>query len=135
MKTVLYAEDYEDDVFFMARALQKLAPEVHLSTVKNGSEAIAYLAGQPPFPDSGADPIPGLVLLDISMPITNGFEVLAWIRSQANLRTLPVFMLTSSNNEADRQRAAALGAEGYLVKPNQPDQLASLLRLCEKYWR
>jgi CheY-like chemotaxis protein len=134
MKTVLYAEDYEDDVFFMARALKKLAPEVHLSTVRNGSEAIAYLAGQPPFQDREADPIPGLVLLDISMPITNGFEVLAWIRSQANLRTLPVFMLTSSNNEADRERADALGAKGYLVKPGRPDALADLLQPFEKYW-
>jgi two-component system response regulator len=134
MKAVLYAEDYEDDVFFMTRALKKLAPAVRLSTVKNGSEAIAYLAGEPPFQDRGPDAIPGLVLLDISMPITNGFEVLEWIRAQENLRALPVFMLTSSNNEADRERADALGAEGYLVKPGRPDELADLLQPFEKYW-
>jgi len=135
MKTILYAEDYEDDIFFMARALKKLAPEVHLATVKNGSEAIAYLAGQPPFEDRQADPIPGLVLLDISMPITNGFEVLEWIRSREELKALPVFMLTSSNNNADRERADALGAAGYLVKPGRPDQLPDLLQSLENYLR
>lgn len=128
MKTVLYAEDYEDDVFFMTRALRKLAPDVHLSTVRNGTEAIAYLRGREAFADRQAFPVPGLVLLDISMPVTNGLEVLGWIRSQPELKGLPVFMLTSSNRNADRDRATSLGADGYLVKPGGPDQLAEILR-------
>ena len=68
MKTVLYAEDYEDDVFFMRRAFRRLAPDVGLSIVTNGAEAIAYLSGQEPFHDRQAHPLPDVVLLDLSMP-------------------------------------------------------------------
>lgn len=134
MKTVLYAEDYEDDVFFMQRAFKRLAPDVGLSIVTNGAEAIAYLSGQEPFHDRQAHPLPDVVLLDLSMPITNGFDVLDWIRSKADLRGLPVLVLTSSNNETDRERAAGLGASAYLVKPGQPDSLPDLLLPFEKFW-
>ena len=134
MKIVLYAEDDPDDVFFLERAFKKVAPEVLLSVVGNGAEAVAYLSGKNPFLDRAAHPIPGFVLLDINMPVTNGFEVLEWLRSKPEFQALPVFMLTSSNNDADRARATALGANGYLVKPGQPDGLADLLLACRHYW-
>lgn len=134
MKTVLYAEDYEDDVFFMRRAFGRIAPGASLFIVNNGAEAITYLSGKVPFQDRQAHPLPTLVLLDLSMPITNGFEVLAWIRSQPDLKALPVVVLTSSNNESDRARAANLGATDYLVKPGQPDHLVDVLLPLEKFW-
>lgn len=135
MKTILYAEDDPDDVFFLQRAFKKVAPEVNPVIVDNGAEAIAYLSGQNHYQDRAAHPAPSLVLLDINMPVANGFEVLKWIRSQPGFQALPVFVLTSSNNEADRDRATALGANGYLVKPGQPDKLAELLLTCQQYWR
>jgi len=134
MKTVLYAEDDPDDVFFFQRAFKKVAPAGSLFVVENGAQAIAYLAGKNPFLDRAAHPLPNLVLLDINMPVSNGFEVLAWIRAQPELSHLPVVVLTSSNNDADRSRATALGANGYLVKPGQPDGLADLLLACQQYW-
>ncbi len=134
MKTVLYAEDYPDDVFFMTRAFKRVAPACHLVAVGNGVQAIAYLTGERPFEDRQANPRPALVLLDLSMPLVNGFEVLQWIRAEADLQALPVFVLTSSDNEDDRERASRLGASGYLVKPGQPDNLGDLLSGLRPYW-
>ena len=134
MKTVLYAEDYPDDVFFMKRAFKQLASDIRLFIVNNGAEAIAYLSGKEDSSDRRAESVPSLVLLDLSMPITNGFDVLQWIRSKPELQDVPVFVLTSSNNDADRERATALGANGYMVKPGQPEGLVELLLSCKKYW-
>jgi CheY-like chemotaxis protein len=128
MKSVLYAEDSADDAFFMERALKQQGCGARLYVVSNGAEAISYLAGENSYQDRQANPLPNVVLLDLSMPVKNGFDVLKWIRSRPELKELPVYMLTSSSYEADRHRARALGANGYLVKPGQPDGLADLLR-------
>jgi CheY-like chemotaxis protein len=127
MKTVLYAEDYPDDAFFMRRAFETLAPDSRLVVVNNGAEAIAYLAGEKPFEDRAANELPSLLLLDISMPEVNGFEVLDWMRSVPNVREIPAFVLTSSNKAEDRAKAASLGATGFLVKPSQPARLGEIL--------
>jgi CheY-like chemotaxis protein len=126
-KTILIVDDNDDDVFALRRALNKAALENPQQIVTNGREAIDYLSGANRFSDRQSFPIPGLVFLDLKMPLVDGFEVLTWIREQAALRELPVIILTGSDEEKDHQRAAALGAHDYLVKPPSPGGLVQAL--------
>jgi CheY-like chemotaxis protein len=122
---ILIAEDEEDDIWLVQRAFHKAGFDHKLAVVRNGEQAIAYLSGRVPFEDRDAHPAPSLVLLDLKMPLKNGFEVLAWIREQPEFNRLPVVVLTSSQETSDVNRAYALGASSYLVKP------ANLARFCD----
>jgi DNA-binding response OmpR family regulator len=79
-------------------------------------------------------PLPFLVLLDLKLPYRDGFEVLEWIRSQASLERVVVVMLTGSDERRDHQRAYALGARSYLVKPASADDIKRLLESLHSYW-
>ena len=75
-----------------------------------------------------------LLLLDLKMPGTDGFEVLQWIRQQTDLKRLLIVVLTSSNLQADVDRAYELGANSYLVKPVSFDEMTNLVQRFEMYW-
>lgn len=104
---ILHVEDDSADRLLIAAAFARMRPPVSVESVVDGQEAIDRLSSPPQ---------PRLVLLDLKMPRRSGFEVLQWIRSQPALRSLPVFILTSSEEPADIDRAYALGANAYLVK-------------------
>lgn len=125
---LLLVEDDPGDMFLLQRALKKADIALPQLTATNGEEAIKYLAGKGPSADRGAFPIPQAVFLDLKMPFVNGFEVLEWLRSQPQLASVPVFVLTGSSIERDRQRAMELGAKDYLIKPPTPKRLLELLR-------
>lgn len=131
---ILYAEDDENDVFLMERAFRKLQIDNPLRLVTDGKQAVAYLAGAPPFADRGANPLPCLVLLDLSMPGKHGLDVLKWIRNTPAHTNLPVVVLSSSNQESDVHRAYLLGANGFLIKPGDPDELLQIMRRVKQYW-
>lgn len=134
MKPILYAEDEPDDIFFMQRAFEQAEIKQPLQTVSDGDEAIAYLSGLGKYTDRKRYPLPALVLLDLNMPQSSGFEVLKWIRSTPSLSTLPVLVITSSSQESDIQRASLLGANGYMIKPGKPDELLSMVKAFKDYW-
>jgi CheY-like chemotaxis protein len=134
IKPVLYADDDENDLFLMERAFSKLHLPIPLRTVSDGKQAIAYVSGKPPFSDRIANPLPCLVLLDLSMPGRTGLEVLKWIRTEASLSIVPVIILTSSNQQSDIERARSLGANGYFIKPGEPDDLVRLVEELHRYW-
>jgi CheY-like chemotaxis protein len=134
MACILYAEDEENDVFFLQYAFEAAGSCHTLKAVPDGEEAIEYLAGQGPFADRKRHPLPVLVLLDINMPKKSGLEVLKWIREQPPLKSLPVLMLTSSSRPEDREKARALGADDYLIKPSDPLKLVELVRMLQEHW-
>lgn len=124
---ILLVEDDENDVFLMNRALTKANLKVSLQIATNGREAIEYLSGTGKFSDRKAFPLPSSIFLDLKLPFVHGFEVLEWIRKQPALANINVFILTSSPEERDRQRARELGVKGYLVKPPTPPILLQVL--------
>jgi CheY-like chemotaxis protein len=85
-----------------------------------------YLAGRGVYQDRTRYPLPDVVLLDLKMPAYTGHEVLEWLRGQSQLRDMKVYLLTSSDEPKDRQRAEKAGAQGYLVKPLLPAHLAAI---------
>jgi CheY-like chemotaxis protein len=125
---ILLAEDDDNDIFFMRRALQKAEVNLPLQVVTNGQDAIDYLGGTGKFADRTKHPVPSIMLLDLKMPFLDGFEVLAWIGSQPELKELLVCVLTSSAEERDRQRAMQLGAKGYFVKPPTIEMIKEVMR-------
>jgi CheY-like chemotaxis protein len=126
--TVLLVEDNDDDVFLMQRALKQAKINFPLQVVVNGQEALDYLNGAGKFSNRAQYPVPGLIFLDLKLPYIHGFEVLDWIRQHEPLKALPVIVLTSSAEDRDRQRAQALDAKAFLVKPPNPEMLLQAMR-------
>lgn len=132
---ILIAEDDENDVFLIKRAFNQAQADNPLQVVQTGADAIAYLKGDPPFDDRSKYPIPALLLLDLKMPRKNGFEVLAWIREHSEYNSLAVVVLTSSQESADVNKAYALGASSYLVKPANFLSLVDMMTRLKEYCR
>ena len=124
---ILHVEDDESDAALLERALRRAQVSVTTFRAEDGQVAIDYLAGTGKYADRTAYPLPGLVLLDIKMPRIDGFDVLKWIRGQAQFAHLPVVMLSSSDEPSDIQTATRLGANCYIVKQaNYGDVIAFL---------
>jgi CheY-like chemotaxis protein len=134
MRPVLYADDDRDDVFFMHHAWAEVGIANPLIDAADGQEAIDYLAGNGPFADRQKHPLPCLLLLDLNMPVKNGFEVLQWIRGRARLKTLRVVIISGSNQASDIKTAQELGITDYVVKPVGVAGLIDLLRAKRDLW-
>lgn len=133
-KTILLVEDNEDDVFLMRRALRKagIANPLHVTT--DGQQAIDYLSGTGRFADRELFPLPHIVFLDLKLPYVNGFEVLSWMRQQRSLDAVVVVVLTSSAESRDQDKAYALGARSYLIKPPTPEGLHEIFSSIQSEW-
>jgi CheY-like chemotaxis protein len=134
MNPILYAEDEEDDVFLLKRAMRDAGISNPLVVVPDGQSAIDYLSGTEPYADRAKHPLPCLALLDLNMPAKSGLEVLKWIRAQPSVCVLPVIMLSSSSQDVDIHRAYIQGANGYLTKPSSPDKLLEMVKALKDYW-
>lgn len=133
-KRVLVAEDDPADKFLLERAFANANVAATLHFVRDGQEAIDYLAGEAGFSDRNTHPLPDLFLLDLKMPRLNGFDVLTWVRSKPGLRRLLVAIFSSSDQPRDVNRAYDLGANSYLIKPHSTSDLADLVERLRNYW-
>jgi CheY-like chemotaxis protein len=131
---ILLVEDQEDDVLLIKRAFAKANIANPMQVVGNGEEAIWYLKGEGKYANRAEYPLPDLMLLDLQMPIKNGFEVLKWIRQQPCLAALRVLVLTSSDSLRDVNLAYKLGANSFLVKPIEFENCRQLGSLIRDYW-
>jgi len=131
---ILLVEDDSNDVVLLQRAFQKAGLRDSIRIVRDGEQAIHYLSGEGEYSDRDRFPLPFLILLDLKMPGTNGFEVLQWIREQPSLSPLRIVVLTSSDHLRDVNRAYQLGANSFLVKPLDFQNFRSLSKMIEGYW-
>lgn len=131
---ILLAEDNDDDVLTLRRALRRAGIEVPLQVVEDGDEAIAYLRGIGRFANRAEYPLPDLFLLDLRMPGRDGFEVLEWLRQQPSLAPLRTIVLTTSADISDVDRAYALGANSFLTKPMDLLDFGNTLEATFNYW-
>jgi CheY-like chemotaxis protein len=128
---VLLVEDDEDHVFLIRRALSDLHDAaVAVDEAANGEQAMTYLE-RARFDDKA---LPQLVLLDLKLPRLDGFEVLRRIRADALLRTLPVVVLTSSEQGEDREQALRLGATWYVCKPTDGARFRAEVQQVATLW-
>jgi CheY-like chemotaxis protein len=131
--TVLLVEDDPDDRLMAQHAFERVAPGLRLMMSFDGEDAVAYLSGEGACSAQTGHPLPQVVLLDLKLPRKSGFEVLQWMREQPRLRDLPVFVLSSSQERGDIERAYALGANSYLVKQADIQAFRALVRGIEAY--
>ena len=124
--TILVAEDDPNDALLLKLAFGQAGVNAWPHFVGDGKEAIDYLRGEPPFNDRVRHPWPDLLVLDLKMPRTSGFEVLEWLRQCPDLKPLGVLVLSGSHCQADIDRAYALGANFYCTKPLDFKQLVSV---------
>src|ERR1051326_1863906 len=96
--TILLAEDREDDILLIQRAFKQGGIRYPLMVVRDGEESISYLSGIGRYSNRELYPIPALFLLDLTLPVTDGFEVLRWIRTRPELKDLPVIEEEQSRN-------------------------------------
>ena len=131
---ILIVEDDLNDVFFLKRAM-KLAGMVNpVHLVEDGRQAIHYLGGTGAYVDRAQFPLPCLIFLDLKLPYVMGLDVMKWIRAQPELRSIIVLIVSASNLAPDISKAYFLGANSYLVKPTDPDQLLRAITVIKQYW-
>lgn len=128
---ILLVEDNPADVLLTAEALREGSVAHDLSVVNNGADAMHFLKHQGKFEDS---PRPNLIFLDINLPKKNGFEVLAEIKGDPDIRSIPVIVLTTSSSRQDIQRAYSLHANCYIVKPIELDDFFRAIKNTEDFW-
>jgi CheY-like chemotaxis protein len=134
IKTVLLAEDSEDDIFLMKMACERSGVPLQLHVVTDGAVAIDYLSGNGPYANRTTYPQPSIVFVDIKMPKQSGFEVLKLIRAKPALKKLPVIMLSNSPLMDDVDRAYQLGVTSYLKKTSDLAELGEAVKVILNYW-
>jgi two-component system, chemotaxis family, response regulator Rcp1 len=128
---VLLAEDSDADVELTQLSIQQTGRAVELQVVRDGEECMAFLRRAGPY---AAAARPQLVLLDLHMPRMNGLEVLEAIKADANLKSVPVVVLTTSDSRSDVEAAYARYCSGYIVKPMKFSQFSAAIEAVLTYW-
>ena len=128
---ILLVEDNPTDVLLHQEALAHTAMRHRLHVVADGMEALAFLHHEGPYGDM---PRPDLILLDLKLPKKNGYEVLAEVKTDVHLQTIPVVVLTTSQDAQDIRTAYTLHANCYIAKPENFQQLVELMQTLEYFW-
>ena len=131
---VLLVEDDANDTILIQRSLRQAGLSNRLVVLSDGQQAVNYLTGHGPYRDRMQYPLPVLILLDLGLPKVSGFEFLEWLRNEPELNGLPVVVLTGSAFSPDIKKAYALGANSFLVKPNDSAEMATMLKSTTEYW-
>ena len=131
---ILLVEDDDSDILLLRRAFRNAHIANPLIEVRDGQAAIQYLSGEGDYADRTRYPIPFLILLDLRLPKLSGFEVIAWMREQPQLAHLIVVVLTASDHVPDVTKARDLGANSYLVKPGDFEELVQMVKRIKGRW-
>ena len=128
---ILLVEDNDDDVYLTREAFAAASLRVNLERVDNGEKCLQYLRKQAPFTNAKT---PDLILLDMHMPVMDGYEVLAEIIKDDKLRHLPVVVLTTSYEAADIQKMYGMRCSSYITKPVNFESFVTVIAQLAGYW-
>jgi two-component system response regulator len=131
---ILMADDDADDRMLARDALEESRVLNELRFVEDGEELMEYLRRSGKYASAADSPRPGLILLDLNMPKKDGREALKEIKSDPNLRRIPVVIMTTSKAEEDIFRSYDFGASSFITKPVTFDRLVELMRTLGEYW-
>jgi CheY-like chemotaxis protein len=132
--TILIADDDAEDRDLAQRGLRAARLDNDLRFVSDGDELMDYLFRRGRYEDAATSPRPGLLLLDLQMPKRDGLSCLKELRANAELRALPVVMLTTSSAEKDVFDSYDLGVNSYITKPVTFSGLVDAMRAIGHYW-
>jgi CheY-like chemotaxis protein len=131
---ILLADDDRDDQMLAREALEESRILNQLHCVEDGEALMDYLHNKNQFNDKESSPRPGLILLDLNMPRKDGREALAEIKSDPDLRQIPVVVMTTSKAEEDIYKTYDLGVNSFISKPVTFEALVKIMRTLGKYW-
>lgn len=132
--SILMADDYLEDQMLAQEAFDENRIANKLQFVADGEELTDFLYQRGKYSEKGIDPRPGLILLDLNMPRKDGREALKEIKSDPELRRIPVVVLTTSKAEEDILRTYDLGVNSYITKPVTFAGLVDVVKTFGKYW-
>jgi len=131
---ILLVDDDEEDLQMTIDALKESRLGNDLRVTRDGEELMDYLLHRGAYADPADAPMPGLILLDLNMPKKDGREALGEIKSNAELRKIPVIVLTTSKAEEDIFRSYDLGVNSFISKPVTFAGLAEAMKVVGQYW-
>jgi CheY-like chemotaxis protein len=123
LRPILITDDDADDAYLLQLRLRKAGVPNPILVFRDGEELLRYFAKANPWPEAK----PFVLLLDLKMPLVDGFDVLAAVRTEARLRALPVVAITSSTRAEDRDRAIVAGADEFFEKFPSEAELAAVI--------
>jgi CheY-like chemotaxis protein len=131
---ILLIEDDQVDVMTVQRAFKKNKITNPLFVASNGEEALKFLRHEGEFANLEKSPRPGIMLLDLNMPVMNGIEFLKVVKGDEELRRIPVIVLTTSNADEDKVESFNLSVAGYIIKPVEFEKFVEAVKLIDLYW-
>ena len=131
---ILLVEDNPADVEITIEAFRRSHKGNRVFVCRDGEEALDFLFRRGQFTKASAAPRPDLILLDLNLPKKNGIEVLELVKTNANMKDIPVVVLTTSDRDEDVTRCYKVGANSYLTKPVQFDDCLKLVEEIQQYW-
>lgn len=131
---ILVADDDLDDCFLTEQAFRGVSFKSSLHFVHDGEQLMSYLRREAPYNDSEKYPYPGLILLDLNMPLKDGREALLEIKHDAELKTIPVVIITTSSAAEDVEQSYAEGVNSYITKPSSFSGLQEMVKSVGRYW-
>ncbi|MEG4319288.1 MULTISPECIES: response regulator [unclassified Microcoleus] len=131
---LLIVEDSNEDFEAFQRYLNVYFSQIQVYRCINGDRALAFLYRTEPYTDPKTAPRPGLILLDLNLPGTDGREVLYKIKQDENLKNIPVVVFTTSNNPKDIEACYQQGANSYIIKPMDFKLLKRSIQTLLSYW-
>src|SRR5437868_7140049 len=133
-KLLLIVDDQEDDRAVLAWMLGRVGVINPVRFLSDGHEALRYLNGDPPYSDPIKFPLPAAVFLDLQMPVMSGWQVLDWMRSVLVKGSMRVFVYSQPKNVAEVQELYTLGADSFVRKPADEEELMGLIRNFPEPW-
>lgn len=130
-RSILLVEDSAKDETLVLRSLERADISNEIVVARDGAEAVEFFSEGGPF---SKDRLPAVVLLDLKLPKLSGLEVLERLRAERRTKLLPVVVLTSSDDEGDIDRSYEHGANSYVRKPVNMDELSETVRRVGHYW-
>jgi CheY-like chemotaxis protein len=131
---ILLVEDNPSDLELAVHALQRNNLANHIQIARDGAEALDFLFCRGQHADRSIGSVPRVVLLDLKLPLIDGLEVLRQVKADARTRTIPIVVLTSSNEERDIVETYQLGVNSYITKPVDFGQFTESVRQIGMYW-
>lgn len=132
--SILLVEDNPADVKITKRAFEQSKLKNSLYVVRDGQEALDFLCHKGEYADESKAPRPDLILLDIKLPRVDGIDVLRTVKTNPDLRRIPITMLTVSDNIDDITRSYDLGVNSYITKPVDFNKFVEAMKSHHFYW-
>jgi len=131
---ILLVEDSPEDYEVTVRAFKKASLANPVYRCQDGEEALDFLYQRGAYADAIRAPRPGLILLDLNLPGTDGRQVLAQVKGDPRLRCIPVVVLTTSADERDIESCYRAGANSYIQKPVSLESFLRAIQVLKNYW-